>query len=65
MNKNTLKTLNSSVNPTTVTFYWLKVLKSLELNPTGDIIFKNNNITEGIEVFHLEFAAIETDDNSI
>ncbi len=65
MSKNTVETLNSSVNPTTVTFYWLKVLKSLELNPTGDIIVKNNNIKEGIEVFHLEFAAIETGDNSI
>ena len=65
MIKNTVETLNSSVNLTTVTFYWLKVLKSLELNPTGDIIVKNNNIKEGIEVFHLEFAAIETGDNSI
>ena len=65
MSKNTVETLNSSVNPTTVTFYWLKVLKSLALNPTGDIIVKNNNIKEGIEVFHLEFAAIETGDNSI
>ena len=65
MSKNTVETLNSSVNPTTVTFYWLKVLKSLELNPIGDIIVKNNNIAEGIEVFHLEFAAIETGDNSI
>ncbi|WP_305514384.1 NosD domain-containing protein [Methanobrevibacter sp. V14] len=60
MTGNTVETLNSSVNPASVTFYWLKVLKSLELNPTDDIIVKNNNIAEGIEVFHLEFAAIET-----
>ncbi len=62
---NTVKTLNDSVNAKSVTFYHLKVLESLALNPIGDIVVKDNNLANGIESFYLEFAAIQSGDNSI
>ena len=62
---NTVKTLNDNVNAKSVTFYHLKVLESLALNPIGDIVVKDNNLDEGIESFYLEFAAIQSGDNSI
>ncbi len=64
---NTVLRADESVNPKTVTFYYLNVLSSLSLTPTGDIIVKNNNFSdvEGINDFELKFSSIESSDGSI
>ena len=64
---NTVLKADSSVNPKTVTFYYLNVLSSLALKPTGDIIIKNNDFSDvsGINEFELKFSSIESDNGDI
>ncbi len=64
---NTVKKADSNVDAKTVTFYYLNVLSSLALKPTGDIIIKNNNFSdvEGIRQFELVFSAIQSGDGDI
>lgn len=64
---NTVKKASSNVDAKTVTFYYLNVLSSLALKPTGDIIIKNNNFSyvEGIRQFELVFSAIQSGDGDI
>ena len=64
---NTVLKADSSVNPKTVTFYYLNVLSSLALKPTGDIIIKNNDFSDvgGINEFELKFSSIESNNGDI
>ena len=57
---NTVRKLDTSVDEASVIFYHLIIVTSLSINPTGDVILKNNNFTDipGIEKFRLEFNGI-------
>ena len=63
---NTVKKADSSVDDSSVTFYHLKIVTSLSIDPTGDIILKNNNFTDvpNINKLNLEFASITVNDTS-
>lgn len=54
-------------NVSNIVFYHLKVDSSLSLNPTDDVVIKNNNFTdiEDVNNFKFEFASIETQGNDI
>ena len=58
---------DSTVNPKTVTFYYLNVLSSLAIKPTGDIVVKGNDFSDvsGINEFELIFSAIESSNGDI
>lgn len=63
---NTVKKETSEVVDSSVTFYHLKIVTSLSIDPTGDIILKNNNFTDipNINKFNLEFASISVNDTT-
>nr|WP_295159884.1 right-handed parallel beta-helix repeat-containing protein [uncultured Methanobrevibacter sp.] len=63
---NTVKKADPSVDDSSVTFYHLKIVTSLSIDPTGDIILKNNNFTDvpNINKLNLEFASITFNDTS-
>lgn len=63
---NTVKKADPSVDDSSVTFYHLKIVTSLSIDPTGDIILKNNNFTDvpNINKLNLEFASITVNDTS-
>lgn len=58
---------DSTVNPKTVTFYYLNILSSLAIKPTGDIVVKGNDFSDvnGINEFELIFSAIESSNGDI
>ncbi|MBR4448190.1 right-handed parallel beta-helix repeat-containing protein [Methanobrevibacter sp.] len=57
---NTVKKLDTSVDEASVIFYHLIIVTSLSIDPSGDVILKDNNFTDipGIEKFRLEFESI-------
>lgn len=63
---NTVKKETPEVDDSSVTFYHLKIVTSLSIDPTGDIILKNNNFTDvpNINKLNLEFASITVNDTS-
>lgn len=63
---NTVKKENIKVSDDSVTFYHLKIVTSLSIDPTGDIVLKSNNFTDIPEInkFKLEFASISVNDTT-
>ena len=63
---NTVKKLDNTVNDESVIFYHLKIVTSLSIDPTGDIVLKHNNFTDvpGINKLKLEFESIQVNDTT-
>ena len=63
---NTVKKAKTSVVDSSVIFYNLKVVTSLAIDPTGDIVLKNNDFTDipNINKLKLEFDAIDVNDTT-
>ena len=63
---NTIKKANSNVNDESVVFYHLKIVTSLSIDPTGDIVLKNNDFTDvpNINKLKLEFESIKVNDTT-
>ena len=63
---NTVKKANSNVNDESVIFYHLKVVTSLSIDPTGDIVLKSNNFTDvpKINKLKLEFESISINETT-
>lgn len=63
---NTVKKANNNVNDESVIFYHLKIVTSLAIDPTGDIVLKRNNFTDvpKINKLKLEFESIKVNDTT-
>lgn len=63
---NTVKRYDESVNNESVIFYHLKIVTSLTIDPTDDIVLKNNDFSDiqGIDNFHLEFASLKVNETN-
>lgn len=63
---NTVKKADENVNDESVIFYHLKIVTSLAIDPTGDIVLKNNNFTDvpKINKLKLEFESIKVNDTT-
>ena len=63
---NTVKKLDNTVNDESVIFYHLKIVTSLSIDPTGDIVLKRNNFTDvpKINKLKLEFESIKVNDTT-
>lgn len=63
---NIVKRYNDDVNNESVVFYYLKIVTSLTIDPTDDIVLKNNDFSDiqGIDKFHLELASLKFNETS-